>query len=349
MRTIKDTIIDRQIFLENERVEYINCTFKAQINMKDSRCHFTGCTFEGIDAEALVATDNSIVLLSDTVFRSNGSKDILLSQIYLESSTLDAVNTTIENSINASGIEASYSSLKLFKSWIKNNAGSAMTLENCQLSLMEGAIISNGNTEMEFSQIISNNSRCTVSDTAVTGGINANGISARNRSVLTLNRVEIAENQLNGLMLEHQSTAELNSCTIRDNPPSKEEYLQIWIEEASMRAKKTAITGGFCGIYAQKGSRVVLSDVDISNNKKGLCIFESSNISMENCSINNNENIQMWLEDSMLKARKLTLTGKGRLIHAENMPLLYLDIKGKLPDPDTLEIIDCRNVSLVAD
>ncbi len=323
---------ERKINIEAASAVFKHCIFFVPLNVDSSHCTFNECAFKQTKSTAIAAENNSNLHIENCLFYKNGNEDILGSQIMISDSVFYAKNITVKDGVNAFGIEGVNSSLHLDKAKILFNEGCGISLQSCRFEISRSIVKKNGSVENDFTQIAIDNSKGNISNTITEDGLNSNGIVAADKSDVSIVDSKVFSHTKNGIAAERSSKMSIKSCQIEKNGDEYEETLQLWVDNSMLYLDNCLIQDGVCGVYAQKNSYITVNSTQIKNNLGAVCVFESSKLDMQNCSIEMTvEKIPVWIEESYAVLKNLTFRNN------ENQKAIYMD---------SMTCVDMQNVQL---
>jgi len=342
--TFKSANGEHKIDIKAANAVFEHCNFFIQLDIGYSSCTFVGCTFKQIDSTALIAENDTTLHVENCVFCENGTKDVLAAQITVFKSAFHAKNITVKDGINAFGLEAANSSFYLDGALILSNEGCGISLKFCKFEIAKSTIEQNGSSENDFTQIIIDNSKGTISNTKIKDGLNSNGIVATDKSDVEVVNSEICSHTKNGIAVERSSKMSLKHCQIEKNGDEYEETLQLWVDDSKLYLLDCLIQNGVCGIYAQKNSYITVHTTRIKNNLGAVCVFESSKLDMRDCSIEMTvEKIPVWIEESYAVLKNITLENNEnqKIVYMDSM--MYVDVKNMKIDKNCKDSVTVKN------
>ncbi len=339
---------ERKIDIEKTKAVFKHCNFFIPLNVGFSNCLFDECRFEQISSTALFVENSSTIHIENCLFYKNGTEDVLGSQIIVSDSAFYAKNITVKDGINAFGVEGFNSSLHLDKAEILLNEGCGISFKFCRFEISRSIIKNNGSGDNDFTQVMIEGSKGSVSDTKIEEGLNSNGIVVTDKSGVDIVRSKVCSHIKNGIAAERSSNISIKNCQIEKNGDEYEETLQIWVDNSTLFLSDCLIQDGVCGVYAQKNSYVTVSLTQIKNNLGAVCVFESSKLDMRDCLIEMTfEKIPVWTEESYAVFKNLTFTNNEhqKVVYMDSMT--YVDMQNVRLDKncrDALTIKNSKNV-----
>ncbi len=291
-------ILNDILQIENDKTEFDRCYFTGEFSIEliNSDATFKNCTFEKISIEA-INIENSKCGLLGCKFSKNGSIDNFVSQIVSEHSNLYMNNCYFENNLSPV-LEVRSSTLEMKNCRIENNSGYGFSSLNSVIKIENSTFFNNSSKEFESNQIILESSHGSIKNCKIEHCDSGSGIFIRADSDIEIKNCKI-ENNLGGIYIEDNSSVEIISCKITNNRDENDEFLQLFLDSSNAYIIQTTIEKGTCGVYSQKGGIINLNNCTISNNKKGICLFEYSILKLINSKIKDNEHTpQIYSEES---------------------------------------------------
>ncbi len=310
------------LIIENETYEFVNCTFRGPVELVSSNCKFVRCFFCSIASEALRVLEGSSCSIERCKFEKNGTKDVLLAQIFCEGSKININKSHIMSSVNAMGLEAIDSEISISSSTVSDNKGCGIIAQGCHINCISLKVELNGDGSEKFTQVKLSRCRGIFDSCTIAEGVNAVGVSMTHECEVRFNGCKICSHIRNGLEADLESKIFINNSLIEKN--GTDDGVQVWIENAYLELTDSKIESGLCGLYAQKAAVVNIRRCSFAKNSKGLCIFESSTLEMESSKMSGNGEVQVWLEGSKASIKNTTFSDSACYVHAEDMHYLSL-------------------------
>ncbi len=320
----------------NQDTEFRNCEFVgvrgfeiANSSVKFFHCIFRDFTFGILDCES------SNCSFEKCEFLKNGSDDSYISLLSFENANVKVKNCKFLD--NASPIlEAKGSNVGIENSLFLSNRGFAVFSSNCNLNLRLCRLENNYSFELEANQVTLESTKARVLGTKIYGCKSGVAIFMRGASDVEVVDCEFKAN-LGGVYIEDVSNLTMRRSKLVDNRDNDDEFLQVFLNESKAYLESTRIVGGNCGLYCQKGSGAYMKSCVVSGNEKGLCLFEFSDVVLDNCEIRDNmKEPQIYCEESKLKLKDSRVFSKsGALI--ELVKPIDLDFVGSEIDKNKIK------------
>ncbi len=305
--------------VSNKEIEFRNCEFLGErgFEVVNSSIRFCNCIFSKFDVDILEC-ENSICSFESCRFLENGSDGLFISLLSFDNSNISIEKCEFINNISPV-LEAKGSNVNIENSLFLNNRGYAIFSSNCNLNLRLCKFEDNGSFELEANQITLESTKARILETKIYGRKSGVAIFMRGASDVEVVDCEFKAN-LGGVYVEDVSSLTMKRSELVDNRDNGDEFLQVFLNESKAYLESTRIVGGNCGLYCQKGSSAHLKDCVVSNNDKGLCLFEFSEVMLDNCEIKDNvREPQIYCEESKLKFKDSKVFSKsGVLIELMN-------------------------------
>ena len=289
--------------VSNQEIEFKNCKFEGEqgFEIVDSKVKFLNCTFSNFAVDVL-SSENSICLFDKCKFLKNGSSDFYVSLLVFEGSSVNVKDCEFVSNFSPV-LEIRGSKVDIENSRFLNNKGFAIFSSQCNLNLRSCKLENNSSSDLETNQVVFESTKAKVFKTEIYGCRSGVAVFMRGASDVEVRNCEFRSN-LGGIYVEDASNLTVNHSKLVENKGEDDEFLQVFLNESKAFLESAVITGGDCGLYCQKGSSACMENCVVSENEKGLCLFEFSDVVLKGCEIKYNvKEPQVYCEESKLKLK----------------------------------------------
>jgi hypothetical protein len=193
---------------KGSEVVFNNCKGKeiqgiaSQITINSSEIH-------GNKGNGIIVTENSTLEIKGSKVYENGTESQSYSQIYVENSKAEIVNSLVYDSKGGSGIYGTASQITINSSEIHGNEGNGIEVkENSTLKIKDSRVYENGTAGHGYPQIYVENSKAEIVNSLVYDSKGRTGIYGT-ASQITINSSEIHGNEGNGIEVKENSTLKI--------------------------------------------------------------------------------------------------------------------------------------------
>ena len=284
---IFENIQFEKVSAKGSEVVFNNCKGK-EIQGKASQITINGSEIHGNEGNGINVKENSTLKINDSKVYENGTS---YSQIYIENSMAEIVNSLVYNSKGGTGIWGKASQITINGSEIHGNKEHGIVVEeNSTLKINDSRVYENGTAGRFYPQIWVENSKADISTSLVYDSKGWSGIYGI-ASQITITNSEVYGHYSNGIYIS-DSTLVMEGSQVYKNGY---DVSQIDIYGKSVVKIKNSMIyeakkGGdpFCsqyGIYiSNSASKVELENVKTWGNDSGLkCNQYGTSVLIKNC------------------------------------------------------------------
>ena len=260
------------------------------------------------EAKALIEVmKGKLDLVNSTAKNSSNSG------IYINSSRADITGSVIKDN-NGSGIVCEGSVVKIEDSFVDNNRTDGIEIvkeskvsvndsvirnnkengisihDNSKVEIIRTKIEKNGEVGKSYPQVWIENSEVKIREVEVVDSVNGTGIYITKGSKVSVNDSVIRNNKGNGINIKDKSKVEITRTKIKKNGEVGQSYPQVWIENSECKMEHCSIKeniGSSSGIWIISGN-VQIFNSEISANRGGIGIKETSMVTIKDCKIYEN-------------------------------------------------------------
>jgi len=269
-------------FVDNNRTDGIEIVKESKVSVNDSVIRN--------NESSIVMQDNSKVEIIRTKIEKNGEVGKSYPQVWIENSEVKIREVEVVDSVNGTGIYITKGSkVSVNDSVIRNNESSIVMQDNSKVEIIRTKIEKNGEVGKSYPQVWIENSEVKIREVEVVDSVNGTGIYITKGSKVSVNDSVIRNNE-SSIVMQDNSKVEIIRTKIEKNGEVGKSYPQVWIENSECKMEHCSIKeniGSGLGIWIISGN-VQIFNSEISANRGGIGIKETSMVTIKDCKIYEN-------------------------------------------------------------